>query len=178
MLKVLQCRIVLDTPMPNKDPQARLKCSYRKAIASDDESIAEHFYNIWLDNGLTPENLLPNAKIEVLSFIQNAREQHSYQAFVAEVDQTIVGSAGSQLFGGLYPMLFQPSYRKIGYIWGVYVEPDYRHQGIGRSLTQMNLDYLQTIGCTRAILHASPLGRPVYEQLGFQPNNEMLIELQ
>jgi ribosomal protein S18 acetylase RimI-like enzyme len=89
-----------------------------------------------------------------------------------------VGSAGSQLFAGLYPVPFQPSYRKIGYIWGVYVEPDYRHQGIGRSLTQMNLDYLKTIGCTRAVLHASPLGRSVYEQLGFQPNNEMLIELQ
>jgi GNAT superfamily N-acetyltransferase len=164
--------------MPNKDPQARLKCSYRKAIAPDDKSIAEHFYNIWLDNGLTPENLLPNAKTEVISFIQNAREQHSYQAFIAEVDQKIVGSAGSQLFAGLYPMPFQPSYRKIGYIWGVYVEPDYRHQGIGRSLTQLNLDYLKTIGCTRAILHASPLGRPIYEQLGFQLNNEMLIELQ
>jgi GNAT superfamily N-acetyltransferase len=164
--------------MQNTDIDDRFKGSFRKAIAQDDESIAEHFYNIWLDNGLTPENLLPNAKTEVISFIQNAREQHLYQAFIAEVDQRIVGSAGSQLFGGLYPMLFQPSYRKIGYIWGVYVEPDYRHQGIGRSLTQMNLDYLQTIGCTRAILHASPLGRPIYEQLGFQPNNEMLIELQ
>jgi GNAT superfamily N-acetyltransferase len=164
--------------MQSKAPQDKFNCSYRKEITLDDQSIAEHFYQLWLDNGLTPENLLPNAKTEVISFIQNAREKDLYQAFVAEVDQKIVGSAGSQLFAGLYPMPFQPSYRKIGYIWGVYVEPDYRHQGIGRSLTQMNLDYLKTIGCTRAILHASPLGRSVYEQLGFQPNNEMLIELQ
>jgi GNAT superfamily N-acetyltransferase len=164
--------------MQNTNIPDRFKGSFRKAIAQDDERIAEHFYNIWLDNGLTPENLLPNAKTEVISFIRNAREQHLYQAFVAEVDQKIVGSAGSQLFAGLYPMPFQPSYRRIGYIWGVYVDADYRHQGIGRSLTQMNLDYLKTIGCTRAILHASPLGRPIYEQLGFQPNNEMLIELQ
>ncbi len=164
--------------MQNKKPQDKFNCSYRKAIAPDDESIAEHFYKLWLDNGLTPENLLPNAKTDVISFIQNAREQHLYQAFVAEVDQQIVGSAGSQLFAGLYPMPFQPSYRKIGYIWGVYVEPDYRHRGIGRSLTQMNLDHLKTLGCTRAILHASPFGRSVYEQLGFQPNNEMMIELQ
>lgn len=157
--------------------QETTQYSFRKAIANDDESIAEHFYQLWLDNGLKPENLLSDCKTEVLNFIQSAREQNSYQAFIAEVDRKIVGSAGSQLFAGLYPMPFQPSYRKIGYIWGVYVEPDYRHQGIGRSLTQMNLDYLKTIGCTRAILHASPMGRSVYEQLGFQPNNEMLIEL-
>jgi GNAT superfamily N-acetyltransferase len=165
-------------PMQNKDLHAEFKCSFRTAIAEDDERIAEHFYQLWLDNGLKPEDLLPNCKIEVLDFIRNVRERDSYQAFIAEVDRKIVGSAGSQLFAGLYPMPFQPSYRKIGYIWGVYVEPDYRHQGIGRSLTQMNLDYLKTLGCTRAILHASPLGRSVYEHLGFQPNNEMLIELQ
>jgi GNAT superfamily N-acetyltransferase len=163
--------------MQKKDLQDKFKRCFRKAIAQDDEKIAEHFYQLWLDNGLKPENLLPDCKIEVLNFIRNVRERDSYQAFIAEVDQKIVGSAGSQLFAGLYPMSFQPSYRKIGYIWGVYVEPDYRHQGIGRLLTQMNLDYLRSIGCTRAILHASPLGRPIYEQLGFQPNNEMLIEL-
>jgi GNAT superfamily N-acetyltransferase len=164
--------------MQNQDLRDKCEYSFRKAIAEDDERIAEHFYKLWLDNGLKPEDLLPDCKTEVLDFIRNARERDSYQAFIAEVDRKIIGSAGSQLFTGLYPMPFQPSYRKVGYIWGVYVEPDHRHQGIGRSLTQMNLDYLKTIGCTRAILHASPLGRSVYEQLGFQPNNEMLIELQ
>jgi GNAT superfamily N-acetyltransferase len=163
--------------MQHKDLHDEPQCSFRKAIAQDDERIAQHFYNLWLDNGLKPENLLPECKTEVLNFIQTARERNSYQAFIAEVDQQIIGSAGSQLFAGLYPIPFQPSYRKIGYIWGVYVEPDCRHQGIGRSLTQMNLDYLKTIGCTRAVLHASPFGKPIYEQLGFKPNNEMLIEL-
>jgi GNAT superfamily N-acetyltransferase len=164
--------------MQNKDLQDKSRCAFRKAIAQDDDRIAEHFYQLWLDNGLKPENLLPDCRTEVLDFIQSARERDSYQAFIAEADRKIVGSAGSQLFAGLYPMPFQPSYRKIGYIWGVYVEPDYRHQGIGRSLTQMNLDYLRSIGCTRAILHASPLGRPIYENLGFKPNNELSIELQ
>jgi hypothetical protein len=33
--------------------------------------------------------------------------------------------------------------------------------------------YLQEIGCTRLILHASPGGQPVYAALGFGPTNEM-----
>jgi GNAT superfamily N-acetyltransferase len=163
--------------MPEKVLQNQSLYSFRAAIAEEDETIAEHFYHLWLDNGLKPEDLLPDHQREVLDFICNARAQHSYRAFIAEIDGTIVGSAGSQLFAGLYPIPFLPTYRKVGYIWGVYVEPSHRHQGIGRSLTQLNLDYLKTIGCTRAVLHASPFGKSVYEQLGFKLNNEMSIDL-
>ena len=37
--------------------------------------------------------------------------------------------------------------------------------------------YLRTIGCTRALLHASPQGEPVYKSLGFETSNEMWLEL-
>jgi GNAT superfamily N-acetyltransferase len=70
-----------------------------------------------------------------LEFIEQVRQNLSYQAFVAEVDSKVVGSVGCQLFAGLYPNVLTKQYRKSGYIRGVYVEPAYRRQGIAKQLT-------------------------------------------
>jgi ribosomal protein S18 acetylase RimI-like enzyme len=64
-----------------------------------------------------------------------------------------------------------------GYIWNVYVHSDYRHQGIGTQLTKVAIDYLKELKCTKAVLHASPYGKPVYENLGFIAGNEMSLNL-
>lgn len=50
-------------------------------------------------------------------------------------------------------------------------------QGIAKALTAACASYLKSIGCNRAVLHASPAGRPVYEQLGFTASNEMRLDL-
>jgi ribosomal protein S18 acetylase RimI-like enzyme len=151
--------------------------NYRKGTLADDGVIATHFYQLWLDNHVTPEAIRPNWKVEILSFITQARAALAYQSFVAEAEERIVGSVGCQVFAGLYPIPFQPDFRKDGYIWGVYVEPDFRQQGIGKTLTQLSVDYLREIGCTRAVLNASPSGQSVYERLGFQSHNAMVLEL-
>jgi ribosomal protein S18 acetylase RimI-like enzyme len=84
---------------------------------------------------------------------------------------------GCQRFSGLYPIAFKPEYRSNGYIWGVYVEPAFRHQGIGKKLTQRSLSHLKSIGFTHAVLNASPFGKTLYEQLGFTDSNLMRLSL-
>ena len=101
----------------------------------------------------------------------------AFQAYVATIGDRIVGSVSCQIFAGLYPMPFQPDFRKYGYIWNVYVEPDYRRRGIATKLTKRAIAYLHSLNCTHAILHASVYGKPVYEKLGFVPKNEMILEL-
>ena len=39
------------------------------------------------------------------------------------------------------------------------------------------MDYLESIDCTRALLHASPQGRPIYLTLGFEESNELALDL-
>lgn len=151
--------------------------NYRQGTSADDDTIADHFYKLWLDNQVTPQEIRPDWQAEILSFLAQARKTLAYCSFIAEVDDAIVGSVGCQQFAGLYPIPFQPHYRKDGYIWGVYVEPELRQQGIGSVLTQLSVDYLREIGCTRAVLNASPSGKPVYERLGFQPHNAMVLDL-
>lgn len=149
----------------------------REAIFDEDVLIAEHFYKLWRDNNV-PDNCINSDWLEiVLQFISHARKELSYKAFVAEVDGLVVGSAGCQLFAGVYPIALADNHRKYGYIWGVYVESPYRGQGIAKKLTSTAIDYLKSLNCTRAILHASPSGKPVYSSLGFSATNEMGLDL-
>lgn len=149
----------------------------RPATPDEDPIIARHFYQMWLDNGLTPEQLEPDWERITLDYIAQARETLGYQAFVVEVAGQIVGSAGGQQFAGLYPINFTVGFRRDGYLWGVYVEPAFRRRGLGQQLTEQVVGHLRSLGCTRAVLNASPSGQSVYEQLGFVPGNAMTLVL-
>lgn len=149
----------------------------RVATPDEDSLIAQHFYQLWRDNDVAEDLIEANWQETVLQFIDHARRDLDYKAWVAEVEGQVVGSVGCQLFAGLYPNALKPQYRKYGYIWGVYVEPPYRGRGIARALTGIAIAYLKSLGCTQAILHASPSGKPVYERLGFIAANEMRLNL-
>lgn len=149
----------------------------REAAPPEDLLIAKHFYQLWLDNGVSPNVIRSDWLETTIQFIEQARRQSNFQAFVAETDGRIVGSASAQRFAGLYPQPFIETYRNYGYIWNVFVEVPYRGQGIGKRLTQRTIDHLKSLGCTRAILHASPLGEPVYSSLGFERSNQLHLDL-
>ena len=149
----------------------------RSATPIDDALIAAHFYHMWRDNDVPVEAIAPNWQVEIQHYLDDARRSLDYQAFVAEVDDAepcqIVGSVGCQRFAGLYPNILNASYRQDGYIWGVYVEPVARRRGIATQLTDRAIAYLRSIGCTHAVLNASPAGRSIYSRLGFTDSNVM-----
>jgi ribosomal protein S18 acetylase RimI-like enzyme len=149
----------------------------RVATPAEDSLIAHHFYHLWLDNQVPASAIAPNWLEITLQFIDQARQTLNYQAFIAEIEGQIAGSAGCQRFAGLYPQVMKATYRSDGYIWGVYVEPAYRSRGIATQLTQQAIAHLQAIGCTHAVLNASPSGQPVYSRLGFVDSNLMRLDL-
>lgn len=149
----------------------------RQAAPQEDAFLAQHFYQLWRDNQVPEQNLLAEWSAITVEFIAQARKTLHYQAFIVEVDSQVVGSVGCQLFDGLYPLLISEEHRKYGYIWGVYVEPDYRGQGFGTKLTETAVEYLRSHHCTRVIRHASASGQPIYEKLGFTASNEMRLDL-
>ena len=50
-------------------------------------------------------------------------------------------------------------------------------QGIAHQLIQMCIDHLKVVQCTQITLHASPQGRPMYQQMGFVEGREMRLDL-
>lgn len=149
----------------------------RVATIEEDSLIAAHFRQMWLDLGIPPTAIEADWLSITQQYIDQARQTLEFQAFVVEVAGRIVGSASCQRFAGLYPLILKPEHRNYGYIWGVYVEFAYRKQGIATCLMQRAIDYLKSIGCTQALLNASPMGKPIYERLGFTSTNAMQLDL-
>lgn len=77
--------------------------------------------------------------------------------FVAELEGVPVGTATTIRYG-----------RDLAWIGMVLVRPEYRRRGVGRALLGRCLQALQSAEVRRVRLDATPLGRPVYERLGFR----------
>ncbi|MGL5835025.1 MAG: GNAT family N-acetyltransferase [Waterburya sp.] len=110
-----------------------------QAALEHDHIIAHHFHQLWLDNEVREELILDDWLDITLKFIQKARQELKFQAFIAQVEAEIVGSVSCQLFAGLYPSPFKPEHRHYGYIWNVYVQTDYRRQGIATQLKKTEI---------------------------------------
>ncbi|MGK7922878.1 MAG: GNAT family N-acetyltransferase [Trichodesmium sp.] len=149
----------------------------RTAEAAENSLIAKHFYQMWQDIGVADDSIQSNWLEITQEYIQEARKKLFYQCFIAEVNNKVVGSVSCQIFSGLYPNIFKPESRQRGYIWGVYVEANYRRQGIAKKLMEEAIAYLKSISCTEIMLHASPQGKFLYSHLGFEQTNEMWLEL-
>lgn len=86
---------------------------------------------------------------------QRARDLQPDGCFVAELDGTPVGTVTTCLFGS------------TGWIALLLVDRAVRGRGVGMALLLHALDFLETRGACRVRLDATPLGRPLYEKLGF-----------
>ncbi len=65
------------------------------------------------------------------------------------------------------------TFEEIAWLAMVLVDVSFRDRGIGRRLVQAGLKYADDAGVRTVRLDATPLGRPVYERLGFQPQFEL-----
>ncbi len=61
----------------------------------------------------------------------------------------------------------------IGWIAMVLVDAEHRRQGIGTRLVRQAVEYLDRRGIQTQRLDATPLGMPVYQQFGFEPEYEL-----
>jgi GNAT superfamily N-acetyltransferase len=82
--------------------------------------------------------------------------------FVAQWANVPVATTAALVFG------------PIGWIAMVLVDESFRHRGIASQLVERALEYLARRGVQTARLDATPLGRPVYERLGFLPEYSLV----
>jgi GNAT superfamily N-acetyltransferase len=100
----------------------------------------------------------------------------STQAWVIEGSGQIAAS-GALKFADWLP---RPDGQRRGlvYVHSVYTEPAYRRSGLARRILTAMIDYCRENGWPRLTLHASDMGRGLYEDLGFKPTNEMRLVLE
>ncbi|MGD1854158.1 MAG: GNAT family N-acetyltransferase [Leptolyngbyaceae cyanobacterium] len=146
----------------------------RESTPADDDAIAQHLHHLMVELGSSAQAMAPDWLNKTRIFIEKVRQDLQYQGFIAEINGQVVGSVSCQILE-LYPIL-NPEYTK-GYIWGLYVTPSHRRQNVATRLMDAAQRYLKSIGCTRAILHASETGKLVYKRLGYGDSNEMALDL-
>lgn len=89
-----------------------------------------------------------------------------FHAWVAEVTGELVACSGLVLYSrmpGAHGLANQE-----GYIMNMYTHPAYRRQGIATQLLNRMIQYARQAGARRVWLRATPMGKPVYENIGFE----------
>jgi GNAT superfamily N-acetyltransferase len=91
-----------------------------------------------------------------------ARARLDGEVVVAEAGGELAGVAAGAVFGG------------TGWVGGVAVVPAHRRAGLGGALTAAIVAFLEDRGVATTLLHATALGHPVYQRLGFVAETEYL----
>jgi GNAT superfamily N-acetyltransferase len=109
------------------------------------------------------------------SYLTSAMADGSFRAWLATVGHRIV--AGGAVVISPWPAHPYDLQCRRATILNVYTDPEYRRRGIARQLMQTMIAWCQREGFARVTLHASDDGRHLYESLGFEPSNEMRLNL-
>lgn len=96
----------------------------------------------------------------------------SYFGFVADLDAEPVGGIGLMEIE-FPPHPAHPETTRRGRILNLYVEPSARGQGIARQMVNAAESEFRSRGLTYAVLHATEMSRPLYDQEGWRGTAEM-----
>ena len=95
-----------------------------------------------------------------------------YFGFVADLDNRPVGGIGLMEIE-FPPHPAHPETTRRGRILNLFVEPEARGQGVARQLVKAAEGEFRKRGLTYAVLHATDMSRPLYEQDGWRGTAEM-----
>ncbi len=123
-----------------------------------------------------PDSVVLDAVVSLSSpYLKTAMADGSFRAWLAADDNRIV--AGGAVIISPWPAHPYDLECRRATILNVYTDPEYRRRGIARQLMQTIIAWCQREGLARVTLHASDEGRHLYESLGFEPSNEMRLNL-
>lgn len=147
----------------------------RIAGPADALLIAEHRDAMFADAGIEAA-VIRRASGPYRDWLAGALATDQYFGWLAEHDDEVVGSIGLWLL----PWPFHPKHPGTnlrGYVTNMWVEPAHRRIGIGRTLVEAAVAEAKGRGITFMALHATESGKALYESMGWQPGNEMVLKL-
>ncbi|MET9019557.1 GNAT family N-acetyltransferase [Actinopolymorpha sp. NPDC004070] len=109
----------------------------------------------------------------VRSFSAWWERREDYVAVVAADGTRLVG-VGFLALAGRVPVPGDLD-RRTGDIQSVFVLPDYRGQGIGSMVVRALVDHGRERGCSRVTVHSGTRAVPVYERVGFQHDQHLMV---
>ncbi len=148
----------------------------RRATLDDLNILVAHRRAMFEAMGWADQAALDAMAAAFRPWLRRKMEENEYLAWLALDDRRQVAAGLGLWLMDWPPHMIGPGARR-GNILNVYTRPENRRQGLARSLMQTALGWCGEHGVRAVILHASQDGRELYRRLGFQPTNEMRLEL-
>jgi len=152
------------------------KVKIRTAKPSDLATLVRHRRMMWFELGRRDETALDLMAAAADEYFGAAVADGSYRGFLAEDGSGAVVGGGGIVVSPWPGVLGQRQPQRV-MILNMYVEREHRRKGVARALMETMIRWCRENEFAYVGLHASESGRGLYEKLGFQPTDEMLLEL-
>jgi GNAT superfamily N-acetyltransferase len=153
-----------------------MEIKIRRACAEDLKHILHHRLAMFEEMGFRDAAVLDRVEAISREYFAEALQAGAYVSWMAEdSDGQVVGGGGIVI--AAWPGYPGEEHAKRAWILNMYTEPRARHCGVARKLMQMMVEWCRGQGYGMVALHASAAGRALYDSIGFQPTNEMRLEL-
>lgn len=152
----------------------------RLGTPEDADVLARHRCEMFREMGVLGPEGYEQLHPASAAYFKKAIAEGSYLAWVGIVGEAVIAGGGMLL--NVIPPRPGPDGRMLrlgpqGLIINVFVEQEWRRQGIAERLMRHMIEHARGSGVATLVLHASNQGRPLYERLGFKPTTEMRLFL-
>ncbi len=132
---------------------------------------------MWREIGRWSEAELDRADRAYRRWVVRERRAKRFFAYIVETPKGVPAGSGAVWLAPNQPRPGRVGTSGLPYILSMYTEPRYRRRGVATRLVLTMIEWAERRRYGRVVLHASPMGRPVYARLGFQPSREMRLDL-
>jgi GNAT superfamily N-acetyltransferase len=155
----------------------RGRLTLRTTTARDLSTLVRHRRRMWEDIGSRTRAELDRADPVYRRWVQRESRAGRFFGFMVEDANGRVAGTGALWLQPAQPRPGRLSRLEMPYILSMFTEPEYRRRGVAARLVRAMVRWATLRGYRRVFLHASRMGRPVYEKLGFVDGSEMRLDL-
>jgi ribosomal protein S18 acetylase RimI-like enzyme len=148
----------------------------RRMMLQDAEAICRHREAMYREAG-RPVEAIEAAREPFRRWLEPKLKDRSYLGWAVESNGVVVAGLGMIVLDWP-PHPLHPFENRRGYILNVYVEREFRGRGLAKHLMLTAQAEARSMGMGYLVLHASDLGRPVYERLGWAATDEMSLRIE
>lgn len=150
--------------------------SIRPATSADIPEILSQRRAMFEDMGVGDAVSLQPMLAAAEKYLRDAMPQGLFYAWFALAPGGEIAGGCAVAINFWPPHPWDPQSRRA-YLLNLYVYPEHRRKGVARLLMQTALDWCKAQGIGTVSLHASQVGRSLYESFGFAQTNEMRLKL-
>jgi GNAT superfamily N-acetyltransferase len=148
----------------------------RPATPQDLGIVLHHRRRMFEDMGFTDPSALDTMLACATPLLRRGLTDGTYRGWLVEASGEGVVAGGGVIVLEFQAHPIDPAPRRA-WVVNMFTEPEHRRRGLARRLMATMLAGCRAEGMRFLYLHASDDGRPLYESLGFEPNNEMRLAL-